>query len=142
MKTILLLTVILPLLGLHALAAAAPPAEPAQKPAPKPAQKPAVGKLQHVVAFKFNEEASPAQIRQVEEAFAGLRKKIREIHAFEWGTNVSPEQLDKGFTHCFILTFRTEKDRDIYLEHPEHKKFVDLVGPVVADVFVIDFWAR
>jgi hypothetical protein len=99
-------------------------------------------RLQHVVAFKFLEDATPAQIREIEEAFAALKQKIPEIHHFEWGTNVSPEGLDKGFTHCFILTFQTEKDRDIYLEHPRHKEFVKLVGPVVADAFVIDFWAR
>jgi hypothetical protein len=105
-------------------------------------KQPAKGKLQHVVAFKFKEEATPAQIREVEQAFAGLKKKIREIRAFEWGTNVSPEKLDKGFTHCFLLTFRTAKDRDVYLEHPAHKEFVSLVGPVVADAFVMDYWAR
>jgi hypothetical protein len=130
MKILLILALILPTLALLAIAGEAA------------AKKPVTGRLQHVVAFKFNEDATPAQIREVEEAFAGLEKKIREIHAFEWGTNVSPEQLDKGFTHCWIITFRTEKDRDIYLEHPQHKEFVKLVGPVVADVFVIDFWAR
>jgi hypothetical protein len=130
MKILLILALLLPALALPALAAEAP------------AKKPLKGRLQHVVAFKFIENASPAQIREVEEAFAGLKKKIREIRDFEWGTNVSPEQLDKGFTHCFIVTFRTEKDRDVYLEHPEHKEFVKLVGPVVADVFVIDFWSR
>jgi hypothetical protein len=130
MKTLLLLALVLPALVLPALAGEAP------------AQKPIKGRLQHVVAFKFQESATPAQIRQVEEAFVGLKKKIREIRQFEWGTNVSPENLDKGFTHCFILTFRTEKDRDVYIEHPAHKEFVELVGPVVADVFVIDYWAR
>jgi hypothetical protein len=130
MKTLLLLALVLPALVLPALAGEAA------------AQKPIKGRLQHVVAFKFHESATPAQIRQVEEAFVGLKKKIREIRQFEWGTNVSPENLDKGFTHCFILTFRTEKDRDVYIEHPAHKEFVELVGPVVADVFVIDYWAR
>lgn len=130
MKIILIFALLLPSLALPAFAAEAP------------AKKPVKGRLQHVVSFKFNEDATRAQIQEVEEAFAGLKDKIREIHAFEWGTNVSPEQLDKGFTHCFIVTFQTEKDRDVYIDHPEHKEFVKLVGPVVADVFVIDFWAR
>jgi len=29
-----------------------------------------------------------------------------------------------------------------YLEHPEHKAFGKLIGPVLEDVFVIDFWAK
>jgi hypothetical protein len=60
----------------------------------------------------------------------------------EWGTNVSKEQRDKGFTHCFILAFKSEKDRDTYIEHPAHKAFGKLLGPVLDDVFVIEFWAK
>lgn len=100
------------------------------------------GKLVHLVSFKFKDTASKEDIRKVEEAFAALPGKISQIASFEWGTNVSPEKHDKGFTHGFILTFRTEKDRDDYLVHPDHKKFGALVGPVLADVFVVDFWAK
>lgn len=100
------------------------------------------GKLNHVVSFKFKESATPEQIKQVEEAFRGLKKKIKEIKSLEWGTNVSPEKHDKGFTHCWILGFGSDKDRDAYLVHPDHKEFGKLVGPVIADVFVVDFWAK
>lgn len=100
------------------------------------------GKLYHVVSFKFKDTAPKEQIKQVEDAFRDLKKKIKEIQTYEWGTNVSPEKHDKGFTHGFILTFKTEKDRDVYLVHPDHKAFGKLVGPVLADVFVIDFWAQ
>jgi hypothetical protein len=100
------------------------------------------GKLLHVVSFKFKESATKEQIKQVEDAFTGLKKKIKEIKEYQWGTNVSPEKHDKGFTHGFILRFDTAKDRDAYLVHPDHKEFGKLVGPVLADVFVIDFWAE
>jgi len=99
-------------------------------------------KLRHVVAFKFKDTATKEQIKEVEEAFRALKSKIGQIESLEWGTNVSPEKHDKGFTHGFILTFNSDKDRDTYLVHPEHKKFGQLVHPVLADVFVIDFWAK
>ena len=99
------------------------------------------GKLLHVVSFKFKDTASKEQIKEVEGAFRDLKKKINTIKDYRWGTNVSPEKHDKGFTHGFILTFDSEKDRDAYLAHPDHKAFGKLVGPVLADVFVIDFWA-
>jgi hypothetical protein len=98
--------------------------------------------LHHVVAFKFKDGTSAEQIKRVEDSFRDLKKKIKEIKSYEWGTNVSPEKHDKGFTHGFILTFKSEKDRDTYLDHPEHKTFGKIVGPVLADVFVIDFWAQ
>jgi hypothetical protein len=107
------------------------------------ADKPAKStKLFHVVAFKFKSSATQAQIQEVVDAFGQLQKKIPQIKTYEWGTNVSPEKHDKGFTHGFLLSFKSEKDRDDYLVHPAHKAFGKLVGPVLDDVFVIDYWAQ
>lgn len=99
------------------------------------------GRLSHMVAFKFKDTATKDDIRKVEEAFAALPSKIPQIATYESGTNVSPEKLDKGFTHAFLLTFQSAQDRDEYLVHPDHKAFAGMVGPHVADVFVIDFWS-
>jgi hypothetical protein len=102
----------------------------------------AADKLQHVVCFKFKSTATGDDITKVERAFRALKQEIPLITAMEWGTNVSQEKKDKGFTHCFILSFKTEKDRDAYIVHPEHKAFGKLVGPLLDDVFVIDFWSK
>jgi hypothetical protein len=102
----------------------------------------AAEKLQHVVSFKFKTSATPEDIKKVEEAFSALKDKIPEMAKLEWGTNVSKEKRDKGFTHCFIVTFKSEKDRDAYIAHPDHKAFGKLLGPVLEDVFVVDFWAK
>lgn len=99
-------------------------------------------KLRHVVAFKFKETASAADIAKVEEAFKGLKTKISQISKLEYGLNNSPEKHNKGCTHAWILTFKSEKDRDEYLVHPDHKEFGKLVGEFLADVFVVDFWAK
>ena len=97
--------------------------------------------LRHFVCFKYKAEASKEKIAEVEKAFVALEKKITEIKAFEKGMNNSPEGLNKGFKHCYMITFESEKDRDAYLVHPAHKKFVELVGLVLEDVFVVDYWA-
>jgi hypothetical protein len=101
----------------------------------------AAGKIQHVVSFKFKSTATPQQVQKVVDDFAALKRKIPQIKSFEWGTNISPEKLNKGFTHCFVLSFKSEKDRDAYLVHPDHKAFGEGLGPVLEDVFVIDFQA-
>ena len=97
--------------------------------------------LRHVVCFKFKKEAKPEEIQRIEREFASLKKKIPQIRAFEMGTNNSPEGLNKGFTHCFVVTFGSEKDREIYLPHPAHKAFVKILKPILEDVFVIDYWS-
>lgn len=101
-----------------------------------------LGHVRHVVLFKFKDTATPEQIKQVEEAFRALPKKIPAILDFEWGTNMSPEKLDQGFTHCFFLTFKTPADRDAYLPHPDHKAFGKLLRPILDKVLVIDYVAK
>ena len=99
----------------------------------------AKGAIYHVVSLKFKPSASKDQVKAVEDAFRGLKEKVPGITSLKWGTNVSPEKLDKGFTHCFVLTFASEKQRDAYLVHPDHQAFGRLLRPVLEDVFVIDF---
>ncbi len=95
--------------------------------------------LRHVVLFSFKEEATPQEIKQVEEAFAALPGQIPEITDFEWGTNVSPEGLADGFTHCFFVTFANEAGRDAYLPHPAHKAFGQVLRPHLDKVLVVDY---
>ena len=97
--------------------------------------------LRHVVLFKFKDNTSAADVKSVEDAFRLLPGKINLIKGFEWGTNNSPEKLNEGLTHCFFLTFFSEKDRDDYLVHPAHKAFGALVTPFIDKVVVTDFWA-
>jgi hypothetical protein len=96
-------------------------------------------KIRHVVCFKFKDDADPTKIRKVEKEFAALKGKIKGILSLEWGGNNSPEGLNKGFTHCFIVTFDREESRKKYLPHPDHQAFVSILKPILEDVFVIDF---
>ena len=97
--------------------------------------------LRHVVLFSFKEGSTPEQVKAVTDAFAALPKKIKQIKSFEWGTNNSPESLNQGFTHCFFVSFDSEKDRAIYLPHPDHIAFGDILRPILDKVLVIDYWA-
>lgn len=98
--------------------------------------------LRHVVLFKFKEGTSATDIAKVEDAFTALPSKISQIVGYEWGLNNSPEGLEKGFTHCFFLTFNSEEDRAIYLPHPDHKAFGEVLGPHLNDVLVLDYWTK
>lgn len=96
----------------------------------------------HVVLFKFKDEASKEQTEKIEKEFAALKKKIPTITDFEWGTNVSPENHDQGFTHCFVVSFKDRAGLDIYLPHKAHKAFVEQLLPILDKVLVIDFVAQ
>lgn len=96
--------------------------------------------LRHAVFFSFKETATENDIKGVIAAFAELPSKIDAIIDFQWGTNNSPEELNDGFTHCFLLTFKDEAGRAEYLPHPAHKAFGDVLRPHNDKVFVIDYW--
>ncbi len=98
--------------------------------------------FRHVVLFKFKDSTTEAQVTEVVDAFRGLKKKIDVILDFEYGTDLSVENRSQGFTHCFLVTFADDKARDIYLPHPEHKKFGELVGPHLDKVLVVDYWSQ
>ncbi|SNT25600.1 Stress responsive A/B Barrel Domain [Noviherbaspirillum humi] len=98
--------------------------------------------LRHVVLFAFKQEASAEQVNDTVSRFAALPQAMPGIRQFEWGSNVSPEGLNDGFTHCFTLSFASAEDRDAYLTHPAHQAFVARLGECLARSLVIDYWAR
>jgi hypothetical protein len=101
----------------------------------------AAGQVRHVVVFKYKAGTTAAQIQQVTTALAALKDTIPGIVSFEHGVNHSPENLNKGFTHVYFITFTDAKARDAYLPHPEHQAFGKLLGSlgVLEDVFVVDY---
>ena len=107
----------------------------------QPLSKPKDKVLRHIVMYKFKDDQTKAQVQEVIDAFAGLPKKIDAIIDFEHGTNVSPEGKSEGFTHCFVVTFRNETDRDHYLKHPAHDDYVKVVKDRREKVIVFDYWA-
>ena len=97
--------------------------------------------LRHIVLYKFKDDVKPEQIQEVIAAFNALPSKITTIIGYEHGLNVSHEGKSDGLTHCFLVTFASEKDRDDYIAHPAHQEYVKIVKDRREKVVVCDFWA-
>ncbi len=95
--------------------------------------------IRHLVLLKFKASVTPAEIQGIEAGFVDLRSKISAVQSLEWGTNNSPEGLAKGFTHCFNLAFADDAARAVYLPHPDHLAFVEILKPTLDDVLVLDY---
>jgi hypothetical protein len=99
--------------------------------------------LRHVVIFKFNDDAPKEEVEKINKHFGELKQHIPVIQDFEWGLNDSPEDFHQDFTHCYLITFKSEEDRDsIYTPHPKHQEFVASLQPHLEKVFVVDYWAN
>ena len=95
--------------------------------------------IRHVVLLRFKDEASGSRRADIASSFAALADEVPMVQSLEWGVNAGPEGLDKGFTHCFVVTFATEADRDAYIPHPAHRAFVEKSQAWLADVLVVDY---
>ena len=98
--------------------------------------------LRHLVIFKFKDTSSPEDVQKVADTFYALKGQVPEIAAMEWGINNSPENFNEGFTHCFVLSYRSEKNLANYQENPAHKAFQAVLKPHMEKVFVVDYWMK
>ena len=97
--------------------------------------------VRHIVVVKYKEGATPDQIQQITDGFRALKDSIPGIVSFEHGVNNSPEGLNQGFTHPYVLTFEDAAARDAYLPHPEHQQFVNQLNEsgIFEGAFVVDY---
>lgn len=101
-----------------------------------------VGELKHIVLFTFKSTSTPNEVENVAKTFAALYGKVPQVKKMEWGINMSPEHLDQGFTHCFTLTFNSEKDLADYQQNADHKAFQAVLKPHMDKVFVVDYFVE
>ena len=97
--------------------------------------------IRHIVIFKYRNGVTPEQVKTISDAFWALKDRIPGIIGFEAGVNNSPENLNRGFTQVFQLTFTDAAARDAYLPHPDHKAFGETLRSVgiLDEVLVVDY---
>ncbi len=100
------------------------------------------GEFRHIVLFKFKDSATPAQVEALEKAFGELPSKIDTIVDYEWGLSESVEGKNDGFTHCFFVTFKDKAGLDIYIPHPAHVAFKEVLIPILDKALVFDYTAK
>jgi len=98
--------------------------------------------LRHIVCFTYKKEITKIQINNAVADFVALKNKISVIKDLEWGINNSTEGHNKGFTHCFNLTFNNKEALQKYLNHPSHLELIEKVKPILKNVFVFDYWVE
>ena len=67
-------------------------------------------KLQHIVLIQFKAATTPEQLAEIENGALTL-KQIQGVNDLKMSENVSPENLNQGYTHSLTLWFENEADR-------------------------------
>ncbi len=111
----------------------APP--PPLLPPPLPSMSP----VKHLGVFQFNPDVSENEIQSCLTALRGMVGQIDGLQEVLCGPYDSPEGLNDGFTHGFVMTFDCAASRDAYLPHPNHEVVKDQILPRLERVIVFDF---
>ncbi|VVE59166.1 stress responsive alpha-beta barrel [Pandoraea anapnoica] len=111
------------------------------------------GIIRHIVLFRYKDEVRDSQRNEVTQRFVALQRSLRNgreyIVSIETGTQTSGEQADHGLQQAFVVTFRSEGDRNFYVGRPfvqdaqfidlQHDQFKDYVTPFLDGVVVFDY---
>jgi hypothetical protein len=92
-----------------------------------------------MVVERFKDGVPAEKITGLFAQLAALQQVIPGIEHFSGGPYASPERLNQGFTHGFLMTFRDAAARDAYLPHPEQERVKQAILPHVEDIIAFDF---
>ncbi|KAL2795703.1 hypothetical protein BJX65DRAFT_306095 [Aspergillus insuetus] len=103
--------------------------------------------ITHIVLFQFKAEVSTERIEDVCTRMIGLKNSCIHpttqrpyILASSGGVDNSPEGLQSGITHAFVVEFASAQDRDYYVERdPAHREFVRSLDGLLEKSQVIDY---
>lgn len=98
------------------------------------------GVVRDVVLFQFKPTAPPEEVEAIVQRFLSLPDEIPDIQSIEGGYNISPEKLNEGYTHVFVLTFRNQMARNAYIKHPARAEFVRSMTGALERCLVIDYF--
>lgn len=95
--------------------------------------------VKHILLAKFKDDVSPDKIEDLIKGYANLVNHIQPMKSFQWGTDVSIENLHQGFTHIFESTFDSTEGIAEYISHPKHVEFANLFLAHLEKYIVIDY---
>jgi hypothetical protein len=87
--------------------------------------------IKHCVLLKFSPDTSAETVNALFRELADLKGKIPGLLDFCGGPYSSPEGLNRGYTHAFLMTFQDAASRDAYLPHPDHLAAAGRIVPRV-----------
>ncbi|MBS1102999.1 Dabb family protein [Gluconobacter sp. Dm-62] len=114
-----------------------------------------VGLVRHMVMFRYTKDSTTAQRAEVSGRFLHLVQDSRRadgkpaVVSIETGFQSSGEGADDGLQQAFLVTFRSEGDRNYYVGKPvvtdpaffdpAHEAFKEFAAPYLEKVVVFDY---
>jgi hypothetical protein len=78
--------------------------------------------IHHIVLIRFQPSVSEAKIADLFSELHQIMGKVPGLLAITSGKSESPEQIERGYMHGFIVDFTDWTALQAYQDHPDHKR--------------------
>jgi hypothetical protein len=78
--------------------------------------------IRHIVLIRFQAVVTEARIAELFAELHQIRDKIPGTLAITSGKSESPEQIERGYMHGFVVDFADWAALQAYQVHPDHKR--------------------
>jgi len=77
--------------------------------------------IRHIVLIKFRPDVSEATIADLFDELHQIEKELPGLIGITSGRSDSPEKMERGYMHGFIVDFENWADLQAYQDHPAHQ---------------------
>jgi hypothetical protein len=83
--------------------------------------------IRHIVLTRFAPGVSEETINGIYAGLENLVEQMETASGFTGGKSKSPEKIERGYMHGFVIDFESWAALDEYAENPEHKRLGGLL---------------
>ena len=77
--------------------------------------------IRHIVLTKFKDDVSEETIKGIYDGLSAVADKLPGAANFTGGRSQSPEQIERGYMHGFVIDFHSWDALQTYADNEDHK---------------------
>lgn len=77
--------------------------------------------IRHIVLTKFKPDTAEEKIAEIYAGLSAVAEKLAGAQNFTGGRSKSPEQIERGYMHGFVIDFDSWDALQRYADNPEHQ---------------------
>lgn len=98
--------------------------------------------IRHIVLTKFKPETTEEKIAEIYASLSELTDALPGARNFTGGRSQSPEQIERGYMHGFVIDFDSWSDLKTYADHPTDQalgaRLVENAAGGIDGILVVD----
>jgi hypothetical protein len=95
--------------------------------------------FQHVVCFRWADDTTDEQVARFTEMLTGLPAAIPELRRYRFGRDAGA--ADGNFDFAVAAEFDDRAAWVAYQEHPDHRRCIEYVRPLISERVAVQFEA-